>query len=108
MLASTKLVPANTAVKFSWTPSAAQLEAANVTRLARLLGCEDYPALHRVSVEEPERFWRTVADDLELELSRPWDDVLDDSRGIEWTTWFEGARLNLADRMPPRLGATDA
>ena len=22
--------------------------------------------------------------------------MLDDSRGIEWTTWFEGARLNLA------------
>ena len=23
--------------------------------------------------------------------------MLDDSRGVEWTTWFEGARLNLAD-----------
>ena len=49
-----------------------------------------------VSVEEPERFWRAVADDLELELARPWDRVRDDSRGIEWTTWFEGARLNIA------------
>ena len=70
--------------------------AANVTRLARSLGCDDYAALHRVSVDEPERFWRAVAEDLELELARPWDRVLDDSRGIEWTTWFEGARLNLA------------
>ena len=60
------------------------------------LGCENYTALHRVSVEEPERFWRAVVADLELELARPWDNVRNDSRGIEWTTWFEGARLNLA------------
>ena len=87
---------ANPLVKFAWSPTAAQLEAANVVRLARALGCEDYTSLHRVSVEEPERFWRAVADDLELELTRPWDNVRNDSRGIEWTTWFEGARLNIA------------
>jgi acetyl-CoA synthetase len=89
-------VVANAEVKFAWTPSAAQLAAANITRLADTLGCEGYASLHRVSVEEPERFWQAVAADLDLELSRPWDRVLDDSRGIEWTTWFEGARLNLA------------
>jgi len=89
-------VVANASVKFAWTPSAAQLEAANVTRLARVLGCDGYAALHRVSVDEPDRFWRAVAADLELDLARPWDAVRDDSRGIEWTTWFEGAQLNIA------------
>jgi acetyl-CoA synthetase len=89
-------VTANSHVKFAWSPTPAQFEAANVVRLARALGCEDYTSLHRVSVEEPDRFWRAVAADLELELARPWDEVLNDSRGIEWTTWFEGARLNLA------------
>jgi acetyl-CoA synthetase len=89
-------VSANSVVKYAWTPSAAQLEHANVVRLARALRCEDYAELHRVSVEEPGRFWLAVAADLELELTRPWDAVLDDSRGIEWTTWFEGARLNVA------------
>ena len=87
---------ANADVKFAWTPSAAQLEAANVTRLTRALGCDGYAALHRVSIVEPDRFWRAVADDLELDLAVTWDRVLDDSRGIEWTTWFEGARLNVA------------
>ncbi|MGI9112865.1 MAG: AMP-binding protein [Gaiellaceae bacterium] len=81
---------------FAWTPSAQQLERANVFRLAQALGCPDYPSLHRLSVDEPDRFWRAVVDDLELELSAPWDRVRDDSRGVEWTTWFEGARLNLA------------
>jgi acetyl-CoA synthetase len=94
----TKLADTNRdARQYAWVPSAEQLESANVTRLARLLGCEDFPALHRVSVEEPDRFWRTVRDDLELPLARDWDEVLDDSRGKEWTTWFTGARLNLAN-----------
>ncbi|MDQ3163008.1 MAG: hypothetical protein M3Q92_09300, partial [Actinomycetota bacterium] len=59
-------------------------------RLARTLACVDYADLHRVSVEEPDRFWRAVVDDLGIELSRPWQRVRDESRGIEWTTWFEG------------------
>ena len=84
-------------VGFAWTPSPEQLEAANVTRLARSLGCEDYAGVHRVSLDEPDRFWRAVVSDLDLPLARTWDRVLDDSRGVEWTTWFEGARLNVAD-----------
>src|SRR5215208_4435932 len=95
-LAGARLVIANGRVNYSWVPSSQQLEAANVTRLARALGCEDYASLHRVSLDEPDRFWRAVAADLDLDLARSWDRVLDDSRGIEWTTWFEGARLNVA------------
>jgi len=82
---------------FTWTPSAKQLDAANVGRLARSLGCSTYDELHRVSVDEPDRFWRAVVDDLGIPLGRPWDEVLDSSRGIEWTTWFVGARLNVAE-----------
>jgi acetyl-CoA synthetase len=82
---------------YAWTPSAAQLEAANVVRLARTLGCDDYASLHRLSIEEPDRFWRAVRGDLDLPFARDWDRVLDDSHGIEWTTWFEGGRLNLAE-----------
>ena len=80
---------------FTWTPTPEQLKAANVARLARKLGCASYAELHRVSIEE-DRFWRAVVDDLGLPLSRDWDEV-DTSRGIEWATWFLGARLNLAE-----------
>jgi acetyl-CoA synthetase len=90
-------VAANPVVKWAWSPSPEQLAHANVARLARSLDCADYHALHRFSLDEPDRFWRAVVDDLALELARPWDRVSDDSRGIEWTTWFEGARLNVAE-----------
>jgi acetyl-CoA synthetase len=82
---------------FAWTPTAEQLAAANIGRLARSLDCNDYAELHRVSIDEPDLFWRAVVADLGLPLARDWESVRDESRGIEWTTWFEGARLNVAD-----------
>jgi acetyl-CoA synthetase len=79
-----------------WSPSPELVERANVTRLMRRLDCADYHELHRVSVEEPERFWPTVIEDLGLEFSQPWERVLDTSEGPEWATWFVGGRLNIA------------
>jgi acetyl-CoA synthetase len=81
---------------FIWTPSADVRERANVTRLMRRLGVADYHALHRLSVDEPERFWPDVIADLELEFSEPWTQVLDTSAGVEWSRWFVGGKLNLA------------
>ncbi|MBA2475621.1 MAG: AMP-binding protein [Actinobacteria bacterium] len=79
-----------------WTPSDERRERANLTRLMRRLGCGSYRELHRLSVSEPERFWPELLDDLGIRFSTPWHTVLDTSRGIEWATWFVGARLNLA------------
>ena len=81
---------------FVWQPLPEFVERANVTRLARRLGVDGFHALHRISIEEPERFWPTLIDDLGIEFSTPWDSVVDSSRGPEWTTWFNGGRLNLA------------
>jgi acetyl-CoA synthetase len=82
---------------FTWTPSPEQLAAANVGRLAAGLGCSTYEELHRVSIDEPDRFWRAVVEDLGIPLTQDWHTVLDASRGVEWTTWFVGARLNVAE-----------
>jgi acetyl-CoA synthetase len=72
------------------------VEHANVTRLQRKLGCGDYHELHRLSVEEPERFWPAVVDDLGIGFSTQWEHVIDTSDGVEWAKWFVGGRLNLA------------
>jgi acetyl-CoA synthetase len=79
-----------------WSPPADLVEHANVTRLMRRLGCADYHELHRCSVEEPERFWPSVVDDLAIEFSQPWERVLDTSSGPEWAKWFVGGRVNVA------------
>ena len=79
-----------------WSPPPELVEASNVTRLMRRLRCADYHELHRVSIEEPERFWPEVIDDLGLDFSTRWERVLDKSEGPEWAKWFVGGRLNVA------------
>src|SRR6185437_14203745 len=73
---------------FIWQPSPDRLERANLTRLYRRLGVNGYQELHGVSIEEPDRFWRAVVDDLGLGLE--WDRVND---GFQW---FVGATTNIA------------
>jgi acetyl-CoA synthetase len=99
-----------------WTPDEETLERANVVRLMRRHGIESYWELVRRSQEEPEWFWPAAVEDLGLEFSRPWERVLDDSRGPEWTTWFTGATVSIArncvhrwaERDPERVGAVFA
>ena len=52
------------------------------------------PSSCAARVEDPAWFWPLAIDDMGLEFSRPWTQVLDDSRGPAWTTWFVGATLN--------------
>ena len=82
---------------FTWAPSRQQLRHANVSRLARLLGCAEFAELHSLSVTEPDRFWRAVRDDLRIPFFADWHTVVDTTRGIEWATWFLGARVNIAE-----------
>ena len=82
--------------RFVWTPSEEFLEQANMTRLMRRLGVARYRDLHQISIEEPERFWPEVIDDLGIQFTEPWERVVDTSRGTEWATWFVGGKLNLA------------
>jgi acetyl-CoA synthetase len=79
-----------------WSPSPELVERANITRLMRRLGCADFHELHYLSVDDPERFWPELIDDLGLDFSQPWDRVVDVSDGPEWAKWFVGARLNVA------------
>ena len=57
---------------FIWRPSPELVERANVTRLGQALGADGYHDLHRISIEEPERFWPAVVEDLGIAFSQPW------------------------------------
>ena len=79
-----------------WQPDAETLERANVVRLMRRHGFDDYRELVRRSIDDPEWFWQAAVEDLGIEFAEPWTQVLDASRGPEWTTWFVGGKLNIA------------
>jgi acetyl-CoA synthetase len=79
-----------------WRPDKATLEHANATRLLRRAGVGGWAELQRRSWQEPDWFWPLCIEDLGLEFSRPWERVLDDSRGPEWATWFVGGEVSIA------------
>src|SRR6476646_10848265 len=89
-----------------WRPDRATVEHANATRLVRRAGVADFGELVRRSQEDPAWFWPLVVEDLGLEFSQPWTQVLDDSRGPAWTTWFVGATLNIAHNCVHRWAAS--
>ncbi|MDQ4082273.1 MAG: AMP-binding protein, partial [Actinomycetota bacterium] len=90
--------------EFAWSPSPDVLEHANVVRLMRRHGIDDYWELVRRSQDNPEWFWAAAVEDMGLEFTRPWQRVVETSRGPEWATWFEGATLNLAWNCVHRWG----
>jgi len=79
-----------------WRPTPEVLGQANVVRLMRKLGFDDYRELQRRSAEDPEWFWAAAIEDLGLEFSQPWEKVVDLSNGPEWATWFVGGKVNIA------------
>ena len=81
----------------AWYPTDQYLERSRLRRFAAAHGHRDFAALHRWSVEDLDGFWRAVDRDLGLQWRRPYDGVFDSSRGIPWTTWWLGGRMNYVE-----------
>jgi acetyl-CoA synthetase len=58
---------------------------------AHIKSLEEYEALYKQSIEDPETFWAGVAK--ELHWFKPWDKVLD--WNLPWAKWFVGGKTNL-------------
>jgi acetyl-CoA synthetase len=78
-----------------WEPSAAYIENANVTRLMRRHGIEDFHELVGRSQEDIEWFWQAAIEDLGIEFFKPYERILDQSGGPQWPQWFAGGEMNL-------------
>ena len=78
----------------AWHPPAAVIEAAQVTRLARELGCADFADLRRFSVEQPEAYWRHLMGFLRIAWLRPPLGYVELPEGPAFPNWFPGGELN--------------
>jgi acetoacetyl-CoA synthetase len=87
-----------------WTPSTLRIENSRLHHYMRWLEKErqlafaDYPALWQWSVDHLEDFWASIWDYFEIRSSAPYTKVLG-SEAMPGATWFEGARLNLAEQV---------
>ena len=81
---------------FVWQPSPELVDSANITRFMRKHAIENARALVERSTREQEWFWDAVVEDLGIEFAKPYTAVRDTSRGIPWTEWYVGGKLNIA------------
>jgi acetyl-CoA synthetase len=81
---------------YLWVPSQSVLEHSNIRRFMNRHALPDHRSLVSRSIEDLSWFWNAVIEDLEIQFSRPFDMLMDTSRGIPWTRWFLGGSINLA------------
>src|SRR5450759_1227605 len=58
-----------------------------------------YAELWRWSVTDLEAFWTSIVDFFGVQLARPAERVLGESRSMPGARWFEGAELNYAQNV---------
>lgn len=89
-----------------WRPTSQYVDKSNMRRLMRKHGIRTVEDLIKRSIDDIEWFWDAAAKDLNIEWFKPYEKVLDTSKGIEWARWFIGGRTQYRPqlRRPARKG----
>jgi acetoacetyl-CoA synthase len=96
-----------------WTPSAELIRSSPMTAFmreaARLSGqpIEDYPALHRWSVEDRAAFWTLIWDFCSV-IGERGERALENGDRMPGASFFPDARLNFAENLLRKTGEEDA
>src|SRR3979409_1453491 len=78
----------------AWSPSQRYLDRSRLRRFANAQGLNSYDAFLRWATDDLERFWRAVDRDLAIVWNAPSSRARDTSKGLPWTTWWTGGRMN--------------
>ncbi len=81
-------------MKFVWEPSEDLVRNSNLYRVMQELGLKEYRQFIDKSLREYEWFWGWITDLVGIEWFKKFDAVMDTSKGIEWTKWYIGGKLN--------------
>ncbi len=85
-----------------WEPSKKYVEKANITKFMKKNHIKDYQELIKKSTDDIEWFWNAAMKDMNLEWFQPYEKVFDDSKGIQWTKWFIGGKINIVHNILDR------
>lgn len=89
----------------AWTPDDATKQRSRLLAALQRWGHPSLVDMHCSSIEDPDRFWAAVVDDLDVEFARPYDVVCDASDGKPFPRWFVGGTINAADLCSRRHAA---
>ncbi len=79
-----------------WSPSRERAEASAMFAFMRDSGFEDYDALYRWSIDQPQAFWPALCDFCNVHFDEPAELTLSNPDSIMDAGWFAGSRLNFA------------
>ena len=91
-----------------WTPTPEQIETAKITELRRAVTAQwqvdlpDSTALWQFSVDEREKFWRTIIDFCDLKAGTWGERDSVDADKLPGAKWFPDARFNFAENLLKR------
>jgi len=80
----------------AWRPTPQNLTDSRLARFLKSTGESGLTALQHHAERDPAWFWGAAADDLTLAWQRRPRDVMDISRGMEWSRWWTGGAFNYA------------
>ena len=78
-----------------WEPRLDDLSHSHVARLMDRHGIATADELRRRAATDPDWFYPALIADLGVEWFTPYHTLKDGSRGLPWTEWFLGGKLNL-------------
>ena len=78
-----------------WQPDAATIAASNLAAFMRALGVASYEELLERADREPAWFFDALLKHLDYRFYRPYEKVLDESRGAPWARWCAGGTTNV-------------
>jgi acetyl-CoA synthetase len=81
--------------EFAWHPDQSVIEHARLTEFLRFTGHKSFEDLYAYSIAEVGSFTEQVISFLKIHFERPFEQVLDLSRGPEWPRWCVGGRMNI-------------
>ena len=82
--------------RYAWTPTAAQSGGSRLRHFIDTLGAGNLDGVARLVLEDPQRFWAAMADDIGVAWTSRFDVAMDTTAGLPWSRFWVGGRLNLA------------
>ena len=78
-----------------WRPTEEYIQNSRLKEFMDKYGIETWDELWKRSVEETEWFWKAVLEFLSIEFYKPYDKIVDLSKGYPWARWCVGGRMNI-------------
>ncbi|MFI5284192.1 MAG: AMP-binding protein [Candidatus Dormibacterales bacterium] len=90
-----------------WEPSAEVIAKSRLMRFMNAHGITKFSDLLKRADEDLEWFWDAAIKDIDVAFYRPYDQVVDLSRGKPWPRWWVGGRMNIVHSCLDRYRDTE-